>query len=103
MPLVVRSNASANKLVAKIVDIKDDGTPSDTLADPNAIAKVAYKDIKTANWYDVMFEFPAEVRLKQNKQYFFILEWEGALDTSKYVTVRNNNSGKNTLYTYTSA
>ena len=86
----------SNKLVAKIVTLDETtGLPSETLANENAIAKIPYADLVNNAWQSVIFKFPWEFSLIPNKKYALVLECEGTLSTSWYITTRYDNSTGN--------
>ena len=83
----------ANSFVVKIVEHNDNtGRPSETLADENAIAKIPFADFVNNRWQPVIVKFPWEFSLEINKRYWIVLEIEGTLSTSGYITTRYDNS-----------
>lgn len=87
------NNTISNNLVAKIVTL-DEVTwmPSETLADENAIASIPYADLVNNAWQPVIFKFAWEFTLTPNKKYALVLECDGTLSTTWYITTRYDNS-----------
>lgn len=94
------NNTIANKLVAKIVTLDDiTWMPSDTLANENAMTSIPYADLNNNNWQAVIFKFPWEFTLTPNKKYALVLECDGTLSTSWYITTKYDNStGTGSMY-----
>lgn len=94
------NNTISNKLVVKIVNLDETtGMPSDTLANENAICSVPYADLLNNAWQPVIFKFPWEFTLVPNKKYALVLECDGTLSTTWYITTKYDNStGTGSMY-----
>ena len=94
------NNTISNKLVAKIVTINETTwLPSETLVDENAICTIPYSNLVNNAWQAVIFKFPWEFTLVPNKKYALVLECDGTLSTSWYITTKYDNStGNGSMY-----
>lgn len=100
-PLQIVGGWGSNSLVVKIVEVDETtGLPSNNLANPNAVAKMPYKDLKAWEVHYYIFEFPAEVRLVANKKYYVLFEIEGNLNSGNYVNMNIWNNADSSMYVF---
>lgn len=93
VPLICSDNTIANWITLKIVTLDSiTWMPTDTLADPNAIATIQYSDLANNEWQNVIFKFPWPVVLTPNIKYALVMECDWTLSTTWYITTRYSNN-----------